>query len=90
MAVVRSACKVRAGDDAERLGDLKAPRRQLLAQRGVCGELGAFDVADGEGDEVELFGEHISLLEFARMCGTIPYEVLTSVSQRVKRVYVEG
>jgi len=59
----------------------------------VCMDMTMIDVSAAhcsEGDEVELFGEHITLLEFARMCGTIPYEVLTSVSQRVKRVYVEG
>jgi len=58
----------------------------------VCMDMTMIDVSAAhcsEGDEVELFGEHISLLEFARMCNTIPYEVLTSVSQRVKRVYVE-
>jgi alanine racemase len=56
----------------------------------VCMDMTMIDVSAAqcsEGDEVELFGEHISLLEFARMCNTIPYEVLTSVSQRVKRVY---
>ncbi len=59
----------------------------------VCMDMTMIDVSAAhcsEGDEVELFGEHITLLEFARMCNTIPYEVLTSVSQRVKRVYVEG
>jgi alanine racemase len=59
----------------------------------VCMDMTMIDVSAAhcsEGDEVELFGEHITLLEFARMCGTIPYEVLTSVSQRVKRVYVDG
>jgi alanine racemase len=58
----------------------------------VCMDMTMIDVSAthcSEGDEVELFGEHISLLEFARMCNTIPYEVLTSVSQRVKRVYAE-
>ena len=58
----------------------------------VCMDMTMIDVSAArcsEGDEVEIFGEHISLLEFARMCNTIPYEVLTSVSQRVKRVYVE-
>jgi len=58
----------------------------------VCMDMTMIDVSAthcSEGDEVEIFGEHISLIEFARMCNTIPYEVLTSVSQRVKRVYVE-
>jgi alanine racemase len=42
-----------------------------------------------EGDEVEIFGAHISIEEVAASCGTIPYEILTGVSQRVKRVYIE-
>ncbi len=40
-----------------------------------------------EEDEVEIFGEHISIYEYAQRTGTIPYEVLTSISSRVKRVY---
>jgi alanine racemase len=58
----------------------------------VCMDMTMIDVSAthcSEGDEVEIFGEHISLIEFARMCNTIPYEVLTSISQRVKRVYVQ-
>jgi alanine racemase len=42
-----------------------------------------------EGEEVEVFGSQITLNEFALMCQTIPYEVLTSISQRVKRVYLQ-
>jgi len=41
------------------------------------------------GDEVEFFGEHISIEEIAEAIGTIPYEILTGISQRVKRVYVQ-
>ncbi|MBP3716327.1 MAG: bifunctional UDP-N-acetylmuramoyl-tripeptide:D-alanyl-D-alanine ligase/alanine racemase [Paludibacteraceae bacterium] len=40
-----------------------------------------------EGDVVEVFGPHQSITEIADKLGTIPYEVLTSVSRRVKRVY---
>ena len=32
-------------------------------------------------------GENITVMELADRLGTIPYEILTSVSQRVKRVY---
>lgn len=39
------------------------------------------------GDRVEIFGETISVDTLAETLGTIPYEVLTSVSDRVKRVY---
>lgn len=56
----------------------------------VCMDMTMVNVTDipcEEGDEVEIFGQQISLSEFAAMNGTIAYEVLTSVSQRVKRVY---
>lgn len=40
-----------------------------------------------EGDNVEIFGENITIQEVAEKLDTIPYEILTSVSRRVKRVY---
>lgn len=40
-----------------------------------------------EGDSVEIFGENASLQRLADAIDTIPYEVLTSVSPRVKRIY---
>lgn len=39
------------------------------------------------GDEVEIFGKDILVTEVAEKLDTIPYEVLTSVAQRVKRIY---
>ena len=39
------------------------------------------------GDKVEVFGKNISVQEVAIQCGTIPYEIMTGISQRVKRVY---
>ena len=39
------------------------------------------------GDEVEIFGKHIPVTELSDKLGTIPYEILTSVSHRVRRVY---
>ncbi|MCK5731038.1 MAG: bifunctional UDP-N-acetylmuramoyl-tripeptide:D-alanyl-D-alanine ligase/alanine racemase [Draconibacterium sp.] len=41
------------------------------------------------GDKVELFGSNISILEVAKNASTIPYEILTGISQRVKRVYLQ-
>ena len=41
-----------------------------------------------EGDEVIVFGEDYPVTEFAKNLDTIPYEVLTSISQRVKRIYL--
>lgn len=40
-----------------------------------------------EGDDVIVFNEELKIEELAREIGTIPYEILTNVSQRVKRVY---
>jgi Alr-MurF fusion protein len=40
-----------------------------------------------EGDEALIYGEQISLKELADQIGTIPYELLTNISTRVKRVY---
>jgi alanine racemase len=40
-----------------------------------------------EGDEVIVFNEHQRIEELAVQIGTIPYEILTNISQRVKRVY---
>lgn len=39
------------------------------------------------GDEAEIFGENISIGEVAKICQTIPYEILTSIPGRVKRVF---
>ncbi|MEX2593054.1 MAG: bifunctional UDP-N-acetylmuramoyl-tripeptide:D-alanyl-D-alanine ligase/alanine racemase [Anditalea sp.] len=39
------------------------------------------------GDEVLIYGENISLKALAEAIGTIPYELLTNISNRVKRVY---
>ena len=41
-----------------------------------------------EGDEVVVFGESPTISELAAQSGTIPYEILTNVSERVKRVYL--
>jgi len=42
-----------------------------------------------EGDEVVVFGETLPVSELAKWADTIPYEILTGISQRVKRVYYE-
>jgi alanine racemase len=59
----------------------------------VCMDMLMVDVTDvagvKEGDEVELFGPHLPVERVAASSGTIVYEVLTRISQRVKRVYVE-
>ena len=41
------------------------------------------------GDTVEIFGKHISIQEVAKAADTIAYEIMTGISLRVKRVYIE-
>lgn len=56
----------------------------------VCMDMTMLDIGDipaKEGDEVTIFGEGIDLTELAKSIGTIPYELLTHISNRVKRVY---
>lgn len=56
----------------------------------ICMDMLMVDVSDvvcNEGDEVILFGENPTVKEIAEKIGTISYEILTSISQRVKRVY---
>ena len=40
------------------------------------------------GDEVVIFGDRPTIREVAQVLGTISYEVLTSISARIKRIYV--
>lgn len=42
-----------------------------------------------EGDDVIIFGNGLSVEKVATDAGTIAYEILTGISQRVKRVYFE-
>jgi alanine racemase len=56
----------------------------------VCMDMCMVDVTGmnvQEGDEVIVFGEEPNIKELARKLNTIPYEVLTSISQRVQRIY---
>ncbi|MBI5856394.1 MAG: bifunctional UDP-N-acetylmuramoyl-tripeptide:D-alanyl-D-alanine ligase/alanine racemase [Sphingobacteriales bacterium] len=59
----------------------------------VCMDMFMIDVTDipglNEGDNVIIFGKELSVQQVAEWAGTIPYEIMTGVSQRVKRVYFE-
>ena len=58
----------------------------------VCMDLTMVDVTDikaEEGDIAILFGEQLTVTELAESIGTIPYEILTSVSPRVKRIFIK-
>jgi len=58
----------------------------------VCMDMSMIDISGGdvcEGDTVIIFGEGNSLDELASRLDTIPYEVLTSVPPRVKRIFIQ-
>jgi alanine racemase len=58
----------------------------------VCMDSCMIDVTDvvaKEGDEVVVFGQKPTITDLANWLGTIPYEILTSISRRVKRVYFQ-
>ncbi|MBR5327034.1 MAG: alanine racemase [Paludibacteraceae bacterium] len=57
----------------------------------VCMDQAMIDVTGTDahvGDIAEIFGEHLPIAEIANKLGTISYEVLTSISHRVQRVYI--
>lgn len=58
----------------------------------ICMDMCMIDLSNhpeaAEGDVVEIFGNHQSVEDLASILDTIPYEILTGVSERVKRVYV--
>lgn len=56
----------------------------------VCMDTCMINVTGGnvkEGDEVVIFGDDYSVAIMAEKLNTIPYEIMTSINQRVKRVY---
>ena len=58
----------------------------------ICMDVAMIDVTDipcMEGDQVEIFGEHLPVTVLSDALDTIPYEVFTGVSNRVKRVYFQ-
>ncbi len=68
-------------------------QRAPLAGR-VSMDMLAVNITDlpqaGLGDAVELWGSEIAIDELAQACGTIGYELLTKVTQRVPRRYING
>jgi alanine racemase len=59
----------------------------------VCMDMSMIDISEipqaKEGDEVIIFGEKPTVNELAKSLNTIPYEIFTGISRRVKRVYFQ-
>jgi len=67
---------------------IKSKRAPIVGS--VCMDMLMVDISDidcKEGNEVIIFGEDPSVIQIAKLLGTIPYEILTSISQRVKRIF---
>jgi len=72
-------------------GSLFIRGRKVPIIGSVCMDMCMADVTGlnvKTGDETEIFGSNITIEEIAGLCNTIPYEILTSIPTRVKRVYV--
>jgi alanine racemase len=73
-----------------RKGSLFIKGQRVPVVGNVCMDMCMVDVTGlyaREGDEAEIFGDHIPIEEIADKCGTIPYEVLTSIPGRVNRIF---
>ena len=71
-------------------GELWVRGKRCPVVGNVCMDQAMVDVTGADarpGDIVEVFGEHMPLEELADKLGTITYEILTSVSRRVQRIY---
>ena len=58
----------------------------------ICMDVAMIDVTDipcQEGDMVEIFGEQLPVTVLSDALDTIPYEVLTGLSSRVKKIYYQ-
>ena len=75
------------------LGKMVIKNKMIPTIGNICMDMTMLDITGlkeiKEGDEVIVFGESLSLQTLANWAGTIPYEIMTSISQRVKRIYFE-
>lgn len=73
------------------IGEVFVGHQKASVIGNVCMDMTMIDITHikdvNEGDDVEIYGENISIIEMAKKIGTIPYELLTHISARVKRVY---
>ena len=77
-------CRKRAAAQ-KRFGEL---RKVFVGN--VCMDQAMIDVTGTDaqvGDFATIFGDQLPIQEIADKLGTIPYEILTSISRRVQRIY---
>ena len=74
------------------IGKMLLQNKMVPVAGKVCMDMTMLDVTGvncKEGDSVLVFGNGLPVTEVANLCHTIPYEILTGISQRVKRIYFE-
>ena len=75
------------------VGKIFVKNKQVPVAGTVCMDMVMIDVTNiagvKEGDDVIIFGKELPVQQVAAWAGTIPYEIMTGISQRVKRVYYE-
>ncbi|MES2645678.1 MAG: bifunctional UDP-N-acetylmuramoyl-tripeptide:D-alanyl-D-alanine ligase/alanine racemase [Bacteroidota bacterium] len=75
------------------LGFMHVKNQKAPVIGNVCMDMTMIDITHipgvKAGDDIEIFGIHIPIQQIARQCNTISYEILTGISQRVKRVYLQ-
>lgn len=72
-------------------GRVYAKGHYLPIKGNVCMDMCMIDISGTNlkaGDIVEIFGDNISINEIADICNTIPYEILTGIPARVKRIFL--
>lgn len=72
------------------VGEVRVNGQMASIIGNICMDLTMIDITGitaNEGDEVIIFDEQNTIVDLANKLNTIPYEILTSISQRVKRVY---
>ena len=73
------------------VGEVAIAGRLARIVGNVCMDMTMVDITEieaKEGDEVIIFGASVPIQEIASRIQTIPYEILTNVSERVKRVFI--
>jgi alanine racemase len=79
-------------DLGKRGGTFLVKGKEVPVLGNLCMDMCMIDLSGtdaGEGDEVVIFGKERPVPELAGRLGTIPYEVLAGLSERVKRVYFQ-
>jgi alanine racemase len=72
-------------------GSVYANGKCLTIIGNVCMDMCMIDISGTNlkpGDKVEIFGENMSINNMTENCQTIPYEILTGIPARVKRIFL--